>query len=281
MGHTMVIAVPPADLDRLDALVTAQQTAETRWQASAEQQAGLLDLRGPALRAARARIRGERARLRESGTHRVTRWRALAPVLRAELDARGLLREWEPVPEGAQQAGQNLGGAGPYGGAGYTARLCVTLSDALAVPLLRGVYWTNLPHLQALEAWADHWGNRRGQPARGTGRGPRRTRPRRRTDHHHRDDPARRPPPHHQPPAEHTRRVRETGHMTEHRPLGTGPRPTTPPEPPTAARRARLAAEPAEDSATASGARTVTRSPGRFRRCGRRCTTARGRSGRS
>ncbi|MFF2580048.1 hypothetical protein [Streptomyces goshikiensis] len=158
MGHTMVIAVPPADLDRLDALVTAQQTAETRWQASAEQQAGLLDLRGPALRAARARIRGERARLRESGTHRVTRWRALAPVLRAELDARGLLREWEPVPEGAQQAGQNLGGTGPYAGAGYTARLCVTLSDALAVPLLRGVYWTNLPHLQALEAWADHWG---------------------------------------------------------------------------------------------------------------------------
>nr|WSW57127.1 hypothetical protein OG513_00045 [Streptomyces sp. NBC_00998] len=66
----MVIAVPPADLDRLDALVDAQKTAETRWQASAEQQAGLLDLR-----AGRARIRGERDRLRETGT-------------------RGLLRDW-------------------------------------------------------------------------------------------------------------------------------------------------------------------------------------------
>ncbi|MFF4104377.1 hypothetical protein [Streptomyces sp. NPDC001903] len=158
MGHTMVIAVPPADLDRLDAYVDAQKTAETRWQAAAEQQAGLLDLRGPALRAARARIRGERDRLRETGTHRVTRWRALAPLLRAELDARGLLRDWEPIPEGAQQAGQNLGGTGPYGGAGYTARLCVTLPDALAVPLLRGVYWTNLPHVQALQAWGDQWG---------------------------------------------------------------------------------------------------------------------------
>ncbi|WP_331739971.1 hypothetical protein OG590_39490 (plasmid) [Streptomyces goshikiensis] len=168
MGHTMVIAVPPADLDRLDAIVNAQQTAETRWQAAAEQQVGLLDLRGPALRAARARIRGERDRLREAGTHRVTRWRALAPALHAELDTRGLLREWEPIPEGAQQAGQNLGGTGPYAGAGLTGRLCVTLPDALAVPLLRGLYWTNLPHIQALESWGDQWGtdtaSRRGAP---------------------------------------------------------------------------------------------------------------------
>ncbi|MFD7084931.1 hypothetical protein [Streptomyces sp. NPDC059918] len=157
MGHTMVIAVRPEDLNRLDALVTAQQGAEIRWQAAAEQQAGMLDLRGPALRAARARIRGERDRLRENGTHQVTRWRALAPALRAELDTRGLLREWEPIPEGAQQAGQNLGGTGPHAGAGLTARLCVTLPDHRAVPLVRGTYWTNLPHLKALEAWTDRW----------------------------------------------------------------------------------------------------------------------------
>ncbi|MER7122265.1 hypothetical protein [Streptomyces goshikiensis] len=158
MGHTMVIAVPPADLDRLDALVTAQKTAETRWQAAAEQHAGVLELRGAALREARARIRAERERLRETGTHRVTRARALASALRTELKTRGLLRKWEPIPERAQQAGQNLGGTGPHAGAGYTARLCVTLPDTLAVPLLRGVYWTNLPHVQALEAWADRWG---------------------------------------------------------------------------------------------------------------------------
>ncbi|MGW3061885.1 hypothetical protein ACWC98_39125 [Streptomyces goshikiensis] len=158
MGHTMVIAVQPADLDRLDAHVDAQKTAETRWQAAADQHAGVLELLGPALREARTRIRAERERLRETGTHRVTRWRALAPALRTELETRGLLREWEPVPSGAQQAGQNLGGTGPYAGAGYTARLCVTLPDTLAVPLLRGVYWTNLPHVQALEAWADRWG---------------------------------------------------------------------------------------------------------------------------
>ncbi|MEU9235128.1 hypothetical protein [Streptomyces subrutilus] len=158
MGHTRVIAVRPEDLNRLDVLVTAQQAAETRWQAAAEAHAGVLDLRSAALRQARTRIRAERERLREAGTHRVTRWRALAPALRVELQDRRLLQEWEPVPGGARQAGQNLGGTGPHAGIGLTARLCVTLPDDLAVPLVRGLHWTNLPRLQALEAWTDRWG---------------------------------------------------------------------------------------------------------------------------
>ncbi|MFK0238065.1 hypothetical protein [Streptomyces vinaceus] len=83
-----------------------------------------------------------RERLREAGTHQVTRWRALAPALHTELEDRGLLQEWKPVAAGAQQAGQNLGGTGPHAGAGLTARLCVTLPDDLADPLVRGRYWT-------------------------------------------------------------------------------------------------------------------------------------------
>ncbi|MFF3863328.1 hypothetical protein [Streptomyces sp. NPDC002209] len=51
--------------------------------------------------------------------------------------------------------------------------------------------------------------------------------------------------------------------MSERRPLGTGPGPTTPSMPPAAARRARLAAEPAEDTGTAPGVPAMTRSPGR------------------
>ncbi|MFI8266748.1 hypothetical protein [Streptomyces sp. NPDC085665] len=34
----------------------------------------------------------------------------------------------------------------------------MTLPDDLAVPLVRGLYWTNLPHLKALEAWTLRWG---------------------------------------------------------------------------------------------------------------------------
>ncbi|MFE2275547.1 hypothetical protein ACFXB4_40815 [Streptomyces lavendulae] len=165
MPHTMVIAVPPDELARLDALVQEQQTAETRWQASAEQDADVLRLRGPELRAARAAIRAERDRLRENGTHRVSRLRALAPALRAELDHRGLLRDWDPIPEGAQRAGQTLGGTGPNRGTGLTARLVVSLTESLWTPLHRGVYWTNLPHVQALELWRDRWG-----PGSSTGR---------------------------------------------------------------------------------------------------------------
>ncbi|MFD8952467.1 hypothetical protein ACFV0B_26830 [Streptomyces xanthophaeus] len=157
MPHTMVTAVSPTDLERLDALVEEQRIAETRWQAGAEQDADVLRLRGPELRAARAYIRAERDRLRENGTHRVSRHRALAPALHAELDRRGLLRDWDPIPEGAPRAGQLLGGAGPQRGAGLTARLVVSLPDALWTPLQRGVYWTNQPHLNALETWTDRW----------------------------------------------------------------------------------------------------------------------------
>ncbi|MET9701145.1 hypothetical protein ABZY31_30105 [Streptomyces sp. NPDC006529] len=88
----------------------------------------------------------------------MTRWRALAPALHAELEQRGYLRPWPPIPAGGQPAGQTLGGTAPHRGTGLTARLCVTLPDTLAVPLHHGVYWTNLPHLQALEAWTDRWG---------------------------------------------------------------------------------------------------------------------------
>ncbi|MFD6937255.1 hypothetical protein ACFWAP_14050 [Streptomyces goshikiensis] len=38
MGHTMIVAVAPADLDRL---VAEQQEAESRWQAAAEARADL------------------------------------------------------------------------------------------------------------------------------------------------------------------------------------------------------------------------------------------------
>lgn len=158
MPHTMVTAVSPTDLERLDALIEEQQRTETRWQARTERNADVLQLRGPELRAARAHIRAERNRLRENGTHRVSRLHALAPALRAELDHRGLLQDWNPIPEGAQQAGQTLGGTGPNRGTGLTARLVVSLTDDLWTPLQRGVYWTNEPHVKALELWKDRWG---------------------------------------------------------------------------------------------------------------------------
>ncbi|MFD9457817.1 hypothetical protein ACFWBC_32600 [Streptomyces sp. NPDC059985] len=114
-------------------------------------------LRGAARRTAQARIRAARQEHRDTGRHRPTRALALGPALRAELDATGLLRDWDPIPAGAPTAGQTLGGRGPHTGAGLTARLVVALPDELWTPLPRGVHWTNQPHLQALQEWTDQW----------------------------------------------------------------------------------------------------------------------------
>ncbi|MFJ8215051.1 hypothetical protein [Streptomyces sp. NPDC096033] len=115
-------------------------------------------LRGAQRRAAQARIRAGRHERRESGLHRLTRALALAPGLWAELEHRGLLREWQPVPADAPKAGQTLGGTAPHAGPGLTGRLVVALPETLWQPLVRGVYWTNQPHVQALQAWTDRWG---------------------------------------------------------------------------------------------------------------------------
>ncbi|MGW2672347.1 hypothetical protein ACWC5F_30385 [Streptomyces sp. NPDC001272] len=158
MPHTMVLAVRPADLERLDALVRAHQEAEERWVGAEAARDDLASLRGAQRRAVQARIRAGRLERRESGVHRPTRALALAPALREELEHRGLLREWVPIPADAPRAGQTLGGTGPRRGIGLTGRLVVALPDTLWQPLSRGVYWRNQPHLQALQTWTDRWG---------------------------------------------------------------------------------------------------------------------------
>ncbi|MFF4324750.1 hypothetical protein [Streptomyces sp. NPDC001568] len=158
MAHTMVLAVSPHHLEQLDALVTSHRDAEEQWMRDQSARTDLPLLRGSARRDAQARIRAARQKHRDTGRHRPTRALALAPALRVELDARGLLRDWDPIPAGAPTSGQTLGGRGPHTGAGLTARLVVALPDELWVPLTRGVHWTNQPHLQALQTWTDRWG---------------------------------------------------------------------------------------------------------------------------
>ncbi|MFJ4321394.1 hypothetical protein ACIP46_39960 [Streptomyces lavendulae] len=79
----------------------------------------------------------------------------LAPGLQAKLEHRELLREWEPVAADAAKSGQTFGGTGPRAGAGLTGWLVVALPEALWVPLTRGVYWSNRPHVHALQTWTD------------------------------------------------------------------------------------------------------------------------------
>ncbi|KJY34692.1 hypothetical protein VR44_11495 [Streptomyces katrae] len=84
-------------------------------------------------------------------------WEELAR-LRVELEHRGLLREWGPVPADPPRAGQTAGVTGPHAGPGLTSRLVIALPETRWAPLVRGVHWTNQPHVEALQAWADRWG---------------------------------------------------------------------------------------------------------------------------
>ncbi|QES51949.1 hypothetical protein DEJ50_33085 [Streptomyces venezuelae] len=81
----------------------------------------------------------------------------LAPGLQAGLEHRGLLKEWEPVPPDAPRAGQILGGTGRVRGGADRPAGCRAARGAVAVADAGG-YWTNQPHVQALQAWTDQWG---------------------------------------------------------------------------------------------------------------------------
>ncbi|MFI9065573.1 hypothetical protein ACIGQE_27490 [Streptomyces sp. NPDC053429] len=99
------------------------------------------------------------------------------PVLRAESEHRGLLREWKPVPDDALKAGQSLGETGPRAGLWLTGRLVVALPETLWALLTRGVYWTNQPP----------------RPPPGVD-GPMQARARRRALHQHRPRPSKNAP---------------------------------------------------------------------------------------
>ncbi|MFF3620837.1 hypothetical protein [Streptomyces sp. NPDC002467] len=57
MPHTMVLAVHPAALERLDALVREHQDAEEQWLNEEGEREGLVLIRGAQRRAGQARIR--------------------------------------------------------------------------------------------------------------------------------------------------------------------------------------------------------------------------------
>ncbi|MGE7391597.1 hypothetical protein ACQKM2_39615 [Streptomyces sp. NPDC004126] len=76
------------------------------------------------------------------------------PAGRTDAASAGTQSDRPPRPN-APTTGQAFGGTGPYPGLALTGRLVVTLPKALWVPLTRGVYWNNRPHVHALQPWTD------------------------------------------------------------------------------------------------------------------------------
>ena len=106
---------------------------------------------------ARRALAVEHAERRAAGELRGTRGLVVLPALRAQFaERRWTGRRFKPVP-----AAGRLGR--PWGATDrtYPARLVLQLPDADAELLVRGCYWTSLPHVRGLQAFydehGDHW----------------------------------------------------------------------------------------------------------------------------
>jgi hypothetical protein len=112
--------------------------------------------------AVRRTVRAEVTRKRRSGEFGGNRDQIITRAVREELTARGLDRKWPKPPEGETDApGRRWGTppSQPYGEGGYTRRLSINLPHTLGETVRRAAYWTSKDAVEALQEWADRWGD--------------------------------------------------------------------------------------------------------------------------
>lgn len=158
-----VVAVRKPELRRLNKLAQAKVEQEKKW--LEKRRKGHTGLRAGELAQARKELRAQLAAEREAGRLLGSRDLVLARALRAELTARGWLKEW-PAPEpGGIGPGRRWGAdPGRYGhdleeDGGFKARLAVRLPEDLGETLRRACYWHCHAIEKQLQEWADRWGD--------------------------------------------------------------------------------------------------------------------------
>ncbi|MER6723383.1 hypothetical protein [Streptomyces halstedii] len=110
----------------------------------------------------RRTIRAEVTRKRRTGEFGGNRDEIITRAVREELIARGLDRKWPKPPEGEIDApGRRWGTppSQPMGEGGYTHRLSINLPYTLGETVRRAAYWTSKDAVEALQEWADRWGD--------------------------------------------------------------------------------------------------------------------------
>jgi len=140
---------------RFEAVAALAAEAEAVWVAEKRQQ---IDVDAAAYgwstaqhSQARRDLRARQAQLRRAGELRGTHGLTLLPALRAQLAERGwLTRRWRNVPPGA-------GHGRPWGAPdqGFRGKVILQLPDDVAQVVLRGSYWSSLPHVRRLQEWTD------------------------------------------------------------------------------------------------------------------------------
>ncbi|MFE7212526.1 hypothetical protein ACFU93_21530 [Streptomyces sp. NPDC057611] len=156
------VAVTADALEALNAYVEAERDCEKEWIAERRRELLLPDMPRRAASAVRRDIRVQAARMRRTGEFSGNRDDIVARAVREELRSRGLDRKWPKPPEGETDAPGRPWGtppSAPMGEGGYTGRVSVNLPYNLGDTVRRAAYWTSKAAVEALQEWADHWGD--------------------------------------------------------------------------------------------------------------------------
>ncbi|MFB6840231.1 hypothetical protein [Streptomyces sp. NPDC056361] len=156
------VAVTEEALNRLNSHAKDERDREDAWIAERRRERLEPGMPRRAASAVRREIRVEAARMRRTGEFGGTRDDIVARAVREELQARGLDREWPEPPEGELEApGRRWGTppSQPMGVGGYTDRISVNLPHSLGDTVRRAAYWTSKEAVEALQDWADRWGD--------------------------------------------------------------------------------------------------------------------------
>lgn len=156
------VAVTEEALKALNAHRNTELEREKEWITARRQELITPGMSRRAAAAARRDIRAQVARMRRTGEFGGTRDDIVARAVRQELRARGLDRRWPKPPEGAVDAPGRPWGtppSTPMGEGGYTERVSVNLPYSLGDTLRRAAYWTSKAAVEALQEWADRWGD--------------------------------------------------------------------------------------------------------------------------
>ncbi|MGW3253536.1 hypothetical protein ACWDCX_23620 [Streptomyces fungicidicus] len=156
------VAVTEDALKALNARRKDEREREEEWIAARRKELILPGMSRRAAAAVRRDIRARVARMRRTGEFGGTRDDIVTRAVREELRARGLDRKWPKPPEGEVEAPGRPWGtppSAPMGDGGYTERVSVNLPYNLGDTLRRAAYWTSKEAVEALQDWADRWGD--------------------------------------------------------------------------------------------------------------------------
>jgi hypothetical protein len=156
------VAVTEESLKGLNGHAKEERKREATWIAERRRELLIPGMSRRAAAVVRRDVRAQVARMRRSGEFGGTRDDIVARAVREELRARGLDRKWPKPPEGETDAPGRPWGtppSQPMGEGGYTHRVSVNLPFSLGDTVRRAAYWTSKAAVEALQEWADRWGD--------------------------------------------------------------------------------------------------------------------------